>query len=199
MAVIRASRPVCDSGDGSGTEEEINKPGCLRADAVSKPTATDLSAQTQRERSEYKCRKGERGKVWETGGWRINNRNSKNHWKDRKSRMRSQLYLLDSIKCRTNLNVDTEIETCRWGDTKCLWTASTVTIWRMHDVRIAFDCSYYIEHAYVVTKQLIIQKKHTQRVWNFGLSLCLRFNKYNWLTKVIRMRIRLYWLRSTVS
>ncbi len=102
MAVIRESRTVCDSGDGSGTEEEINKPGCLRADAVSKPTATDLSAQTQRERSEYKCRKGERGKVWETGGWRINNRNSKNHWKDRKSRMRSQLYLLDSIKCRTN-------------------------------------------------------------------------------------------------
>lgn len=63
MAVIRASRTVCDSGDGSGTEEEINKPGCLRADSVSKPTATDLSAQTQRERnrerSEDKCRKGE--------------------------------------------------------------------------------------------------------------------------------------------
>lgn len=41
---------MCDSGDGSGTEEEINKPGCLRADAVSKPTTTDLSAHTKRER-----------------------------------------------------------------------------------------------------------------------------------------------------
>lgn len=49
MAVIRASRTVCDRGDGSGTEEEINKRGCLRADAVSKPTTTDLSAQREGE------------------------------------------------------------------------------------------------------------------------------------------------------
>lgn len=50
MAVIRASRTVCDSVvDGSGKEQEINKAGCLRADPVSKPTTTALSAKTERE------------------------------------------------------------------------------------------------------------------------------------------------------
>lgn len=53
---------MCDSGDRSGTEEEINKPGCLRVDAVSKPTTTNLSAQREgeTERSEDKCRKQDR-------------------------------------------------------------------------------------------------------------------------------------------
>lgn len=50
MAVIRASRTVCDSVvDGSGKEQEINKSGCLHADPVSKPTTTDRSAKTERE------------------------------------------------------------------------------------------------------------------------------------------------------
>jgi len=59
MAVIRASRTECDSVvDGSGTEPKINKPGCLRADPVSKHTTTDLSAKAEREVKINEVRKG---------------------------------------------------------------------------------------------------------------------------------------------
>lgn len=61
MAVIRASRTVCDCVvDGSGTEQKINKLGCLCADPVSKPTTTDLSAKAEREVKINEVREGER-------------------------------------------------------------------------------------------------------------------------------------------
>lgn len=47
-----------------GQEQEINKPGCLRADPVSKATATDLSTERKRERDEDICKENEI--MWES-------------------------------------------------------------------------------------------------------------------------------------